>query len=286
MSVPQLIKWIGNKTKYSNEIVSLMPEEINTYIEPFLGSGAVLATLLQHEKQICGRKVNKAIASDSLAPLIGIFQLVKDDPEKIIEYYSDVITKFYNDRNNIYLEVRDRFNQNQNPFDFLILSRTCYSGVIRFRKNDGYMSTPIGPHKPISPEAFRKRAEIWSQLLKKVDLYNEDYREIIKKAGPGDLIYCDPPYTHSQSILYGAQAFNIDDLWTSIREAKNRGAKIMLSLNGKNKSEKNDISTPIPVGLFERNIFIDCGISMINRLQKSGEIMEEEQVHDMLLLTW
>lgn len=286
MSVPQLLKWIGNKRKYSKEIVSLMPEEINTYIEPFLGSGAVMGELLRQQDLIGGIQINNVIGSDVLEPLIGIFQLLKDDPQTLIDYYTSTIERFNSDRDNVYLEVRERFNETRSPLDFLILSRTCYSGIIRFRKKDGYMSTPIGPHKPIGKNEFEDRVNLWSNLVRNVNFMNCDYREAIQMAGEGDLVYCDPPYTHSQSILYGAQAFNINELWDSIEQAKDRGARVMLSINGKKKNKQEDISTPIPEGLFERYVYIDCGISMINRLQKTGEIMEDEEVHDLLLLTW
>ncbi|MNW66518.1 hypothetical protein D3C74_449960 [compost metagenome] len=60
----------------------------------------------------------------------------------------------------------------------------------------------------------------------------------------------------------------------------------MLSINGTKKSSQEDISVQAPDGLFERTIMVNCGISMVNRLQRSGEIMENENVHDRLLLTW
>ena len=132
MAIQQLIKWIGNKTKYADEIISLMPEEFNTYIEPFLGSGAVLGALLKDREVNEHRNFNHVIASDSLSPLIGIFTLLQENPERLIEYYSAVINQFNNNREEVYLEVRDRFNRDRNPLDFLVLSRTCYSGVIRF----------------------------------------------------------------------------------------------------------------------------------------------------------
>lgn len=286
MAVQQLIKWIGNKTKYADQIISLMPDEFNVYIEPFLGSGAVLASLLKDREINENRNFQHAIGSDILTPLIGIYQLLQEDPEQLIEYYTTVINQFNNNREDVYLEVRDRFNNDRNPLDFLILSRTCYSGIIRFRQRDGYMSTPIGPHNPISPDKFRRRAEEWNELIRDVEFINADYREIIDRAQEGDLVYCDPPYTHSQNIIYGAHQFNINELWDSIENAKNRGVRIMVSINAQKKSRTEDISTPIPEGLFERYVYIDCGVSMINRLQRAGEIMEGEQVHDLLLLTW
>lgn len=286
MSVPQLLKWVGNKQKYAPHIVSLMPQNINTYIEPFLGSGAVLGEVLSQRDRIGGVKINRAVGADVLTPLVGIFNILKDNPQLLIGYYSNAIEDYNKNREDEYLKIRDRFNLTRNPLDFLVLSRTCYSGIIRFRKKDGYMSTPIGPHKPIDGKEFENRALIWHSIIQNTEFINQDFKETIAMAGEGDLVYCDPPYTHSQGILYGAQGFKIDELWEAIGEAKSRGAKIMVSINGKRKSKQEDISAPIPNGLFERYVYIDCGISMINRLQKSGQIMENEQVHDLLLMTW
>lgn len=113
-----------------------------------------------------------------------------------------------------------------------------------------------------------------------------DFSETMSLASEGDLIYCDPPYTHSQSILYGAQDFCIDRLWESIYAAKQRGAKVMLSINGTRESGGKDIGVIPPEGLFERATLINCGVSMIDRLQNAGDVMSGDIVHDKLLLTW
>lgn len=286
--VPQLLKWVGNKHRFADEIISAMPEKINTYYEPFLGSGAVLGTLLNQTKNtlVPATTIEKAVASDIMTPLIGVFQYAKNDPQTLINHYESCIDDYNDDRSEKYLEIRDRFNQNKSPLDFAVLTRTCYSGIIRFRKSDGYMSTPIGPHNPIAPESFSDRVLIWHELIKDVTFLNADFRETMRMANEGDLVYCDPPYTHSQTILYGAQGFNIEDLWVSIAECKQRGVKVILSINGKKKSHTEDIGVAIPAGLFEREQYVDCGISMINRLQRVGETMINESVHDKLLLTW
>ena len=102
----------------------------------------------------------------------------------------------------------------------------------------------------------------------------------------GDLVYCDPPYTHSQGIIYGAQDFDINLLWEKILACKNRGAKVLLSMNGLRDSRKKDISITPPNGLFERRVFINCGTSMIDRLQNTGKKMKGKGVDDQLFLTW
>ena len=75
----QLLKWIGNKQRFAKEIISYFPKKYNTYFEPFLGSGAILATL----------NPQNAIASDSFLELIKIFQTLQVDPELLIKWYSD-----------------------------------------------------------------------------------------------------------------------------------------------------------------------------------------------------
>jgi DNA adenine methylase len=283
---PQLLKWVGNKHKFANEIVSHMPENINTYYEPFMGSGAVLGTLTSMNENSLFPKYKKAVGSDILPFLIGVFNYVKNDPQRLIQHYRDCINNFEDNRQENYLEIRERFNKTFSPLDFAVISRTCYSGIIRFRKSDGYMSTPIGPHKPISPDSFENRVMIWHKLAKDVEFINSDFREVMNNAKDGDLVYCDPPYTHSQGILYGAQAFKIDELWDAIEGCKQRGAKVMLSINGQRKSKSEDISVDFPEGLFERKLYVNCGISMVNRLQRAGKVMSNEEVHDRLLFTW
>ncbi|MED5247678.1 DNA adenine methylase [Priestia sp. LL-8] len=286
--IPQLLKWIGNKHRFANEIVEYMPERIDTYFEPFLGSGAVLATLsnLKFNSLTPSTTYNKAIASDALKPLVRIFDYVKKDPSVVIDYYREHIQNYNEDKKNNYEKIKERFNVFRDPLDFLLLTRTCYSGIIRFRKRDGYMSTPVGPHNPISPDEFEKRVMVWHHLLQETIFVNSDYKQSMRMAGKGDLVYCDPPYTHSQTIIYGAQAFNIQELFEEIQACKDRGAKVMLSINGVRRSGTEDIGVEVPEGLFKREILVNCGISMINRLQREGKTMINEDVHDKLLLTW
>lgn len=281
-----MLKWIGNKQRFAETIVSYMPQQFNNYYEPFLGSGAVMAELLYSDGAKLMPHFQKAYGSDILPFLVDIFILAKENPELLTEYYRREITEYYLSPEKKYNEIREDFNENHNPYDFLLLSRTCYSGVIRFRKSDGYMSTPRGPHSPIKPDIFEKRVLQWHELLEKASFCCESYIEALNKPQSGDVVYCDPPYTHSQSIIYGAQDFNIDELWKKIEECKSRGVKVMLSINGMRDSQKKDISITPPEGLFERKLYIDCGTSMIDRLQNTGKTMKDKKVDDQLLLTW
>lgn len=284
--LPALLKWIGNKGRFAQEIVSLFPEDFNDYYEPFLGSGAVLAELSYEQLSGSNGQTHAYYAGDNLPFLIDIFETVKNDPEVLASYYSEAIREYDENPKEHYLEIRNRFNSQPNGLDFCVLTRTCYSGVIRFRKKDGYMSTPVGAHRPISGDAFRKRALLWHDLVKDVNFTCCDFRELMRKASPGDLIYCDPPYTHSQSIIYGAQDFQIESLWDEIEECKSKGCYIALSINGSRKSGKRDLAPQIPDGLFERKASINCGISMIDRFHNGDKQMLDSEVRDLLLLSW
>lgn len=284
--IPALLKWIGNKQRFASTIVAYMPETFRFYYEPFLGSGAVMAELLDSDANKLFPHFERAYGSDILPFLIDIFNLVRDNPSALTDYYHEQINLYYKNPVEQYDNIRNRFNEQHNPYDFLLLSRTCYSGVIRFRKVDGYMSTPRGPHKPIDPATFEKRVSQWNILLQKATFNCESYTFAMDKAGEGDVVYCDPPYTHSQSIIYGAQDFNIHTLWEKIAECKQRGAKVILSINGTRDSKKKDISITPPDGLFERLMYVNCGISMIDRLQNNGKSMKDKNVDDQLLFTW
>lgn len=284
--IPALLKWIGNKQRFAETIISYMPTNFHSYYEPFLGSGAVMAALLQADSTMMFPHFENAYGSDVLPFLIDVFTEVKTAPEGLIDYYSAAMAEYRENPKEQYEIIRQRFNDNHNSRDFVLLSRTCFSGIIRFRKADGYMSTPIGPHKPISSEAFRERVMQWHDLLQKASFETGSFETILNRPQRGDVVYCDPPYTHSQSIIYGAQNFDINVLWEKIAECKERGVKVLLSINSMRESKKKDISAEIPEGIFERKITINCGTSMIDRLQHTGETMVDETVDDLLLLTW
>ena len=277
--VPQLLKWVGNKHRYAEIIVGAMPNKVGNYIEPFVGTGAVLGAVVN------SLEIDGAIAGDTLTPLIELWKLVKESPELVSKSYSENWHKYMINKKDAYNEVKNNYNKNPNGLDLLFISRTCYGGVMRFTKQNT-ISTPIGPHRPISPEKFAKRLALWHSVAEKTTFYDQDFSKTMDLAKEGDLVYCDPPYIYTQSILYGSQDFDVNELFRSISKCKERGVKVMLSLDGKKKSSKDKLKIDFPEGLFSRELLIDCGISMLRRFQKKGEKMIGEDVHDRLLLTW
>ncbi len=273
----QLLKWIGNKQRFAHEIISYFPTQFNVYREPFLGSGAVLGTLAP----------NRAIGSDAFGPLVEIWQTLQSAPEILKDWYRERWQQMISgDKAEVYAQIKESYNARPNGADLLFLSRSCYGGVVRFRQADGFMSTPCGPHDPISPESFSERVDAWHFRTRGATFVQNDYGVAIDGAGPDDLIYCDPPYTYSQSILYGAQTFELVQLFEMIRQAKEKGAYVALSIDGSKKSGDFLCNFHIPNGLFEREVMVNCGRSMLKRFQMDGRTLESEIVHDRLLLTY
>lgn len=273
----QLLKWVGNKQKQADDIIEYFPDDFGTYFEPFLGSGGVLGVLAPKH----------AVASDTFAPLVEIWQTLHNDKDELKRQYAKryaLISQL--GKKTAYERVLASYNAKPNGADLLFLCRACYGGVVRFRKNDGFMSTPVGVHDPISPESFEKRVEIWHARTQGVRFSHLDFAEAMGQAQRNDLVYCDPPYADSQSILYGAQAFSLQRLFQSIAACKARGVYVALSIDGTKYSGRKVCDIPIPDGLFEREVFVRVGRSMLKRFQMDGLSLEDHEVHDRLLLTF
>lgn len=271
----QLLKWVGNKFRYAETIAAHLPQSYERYFEPFVGTGAVLATVAP----------NRGIAGDALGVLVDLHRTVQKDPDRLIAHYAGAHRELADNGKEAYEHIKARYNANPTPEDLLVISRTCYGGVMRFTK-DGFISTPMGPHRPMSAEKLSGYMVEWRERLRNTIFLHRDFRETMAEAGKGDVIYCDPPYLHGQTILYGAQEFRLELLWQAVAEAARRGAHAMVSVDGWRQSGAKHIALGVPEGIFRRELLVERGGCMLRRFQMTGEDMSLEQVADRLLLTW
>ena len=273
----QLLKWIGNKQKQADAIIAHFPGAFGTYFEPFLGSGGVLGVL----------SPARAVASDGFLPLIEIWRALLRDKQQLKQDYADryaLIARL--GKQKAYARVQSSYNSAPNGADLVFLCRACYGGVVRFRKLDGYMSTPAGIHDPMPPRSFAARVDAWHARTSGAEFHHLDFAQAMHRAGDGDLVYCDPPYHDSQNILYGAQSFSLGRLFDSIAGCKARGARVALSLDGTKFSGRKVCAIALPHGLFVREAVISVGRSMLKRFQMDGRTLEAHEVSDRLLLTY
>jgi hypothetical protein len=107
-----LLKWIGSKQRMAHQIVSHFPQSFGRYYEPFVGSGAVLATL----------RPAKASASDTFAPLIEIWKTLHDAPDTLKQWYADRHMRMMNgDKVKVYEAIKAHYNANPNGADVLAM---------------------------------------------------------------------------------------------------------------------------------------------------------------------
>ncbi len=175
------LKWAGGKRWLISQHSKIFPNTFNTYIEPFLGSGAVFFKL----------QPQKAILSDINKELIVTYQAIKEDWQKVLhglQKHQKLFNKAY------YYKIRQ--DKPENIYDkaarLIFLNRTCWNGLYRVNL-DGEFNVPIGTKTDVimKDDDF----ETISKTLQNADLLPDDFENIINKANKNDLIFVDPPYT-------------------------------------------------------------------------------------------
>ena len=249
------IKWAGGKGSLLSQIskfypIELINGEIDTYIEPFLGGGAVLIDILQKYP------IKKAYAFDINEDLINAFNCVKNHPEEMIAELDKIQNEYIpyseNKRKEYYYKTRDEYNLNNQKDDgikravqFIFLNRTCFNGLYRVSKT-GKFNVPCGKYKnPTICDANNIRS--LSRLFKNVTFINATYSECIKYIDNKTLVYFDPPYRPlnktSAFTSYTKEDFNDEDqieLSKFFSELNTKDVHVMLSNSNPKNTNKDD----------------------------------------------
>lgn len=214
------LKWAGGKTQLIEEIKNNLPEivfrEPFTYIEPFVGSGAVLFWLLNHFPNI-----KKAVINDINKELIDTYDTIASSPQQLISVLEELQNKYYTledeeAKKNFYYEKRTLFNLKSEEkliqsALFIFLNRTCFNGLYRVnRKNE--FNVPIGSYKrPLICD--KENILAVSRALQKVEILYGDFEQTINYTESNTLFYFDPPYKPlSETSSFNAYAKdNFDD---------------------------------------------------------------------------
>ncbi len=187
------IKTQGIKTKLVPLIKNnVCLSEKSIWIEPFMGSGAVGFNVAP----------TNAIFADTNPHIISFYNQIKEGKitsHRVRSYLEKEGEKLLEKDEAYYYEVRERFNREKDPLDFLFLNRSCFNGMIRFNK-DFKFNVPYG-HKP---QRFSKayitkivnQVAYVEQLLRNNNwlFLCQSFEQTIKLADHNAFIYCDPPY--------------------------------------------------------------------------------------------
>lgn len=210
------LKWAGGKAQLINSISESLPKYLEnsknlTYIEPFIGSGALLFWFLKSFPN-----TKKAIINDINPDLYKAYCVVKEEPENLIKELTRMQSRYFSlkseeDRKSFFLAKREKFNTPnldslKNSALLIFLNRTCFNGLYRVNSK-GLFNVPFGKYKnPKICDADTIRCD--SQLLQKVAILNGDFSDTLNLIDSEKaFFYFDPPYKPiSKSSSFNAYA--------------------------------------------------------------------------------
>lgn len=204
------LRWVGGKQRLINALHDMYPGElfdgsIDTYIEPFLGAGAVFFDVVKTGK------IEKAYLSDINPDLIMAYEVVKRAPLELLKRCNILLEEYMilpskEEKGAYYYTVRETYNAHRHVVGynkwstawidraamFIFINRAGYSGLYRVNSK-GDLNTPFGWFEIIK----MPREEVLldnSQSLSIAELRCADFIETLDNACDNSFIYCDPPY--------------------------------------------------------------------------------------------
>ena len=195
------IKSQGIKTKlvpWINDLIlqSGIDLENATWIEPFFGTGVVGLNAPIKGNHIVG---------DSNPHLINLYNEIKDgnitqlNMRAYLEHESKILETADDNGYAYYREVKNRFNREHSPFDFIFLSRAGFNGMMRFNKRGEWNIPFCKKPNRFAPSYVSKICNQIASAEKIIhkgnwQFLNQNFLDTINMAQEGDIIYCDPPY--------------------------------------------------------------------------------------------
>lgn len=197
------LKWAGGKGQLLEEIETRLPEqlrtgEIDTYVEPFVGGGAVFFLLAQKYPSL-----RHFYLFDINQDLVNCYKVVKKSADALIQQLNKIEKQYMSleqpDRRDLFLQIRQKFNEEKliqfnvsTAAELIFLNKTCYNGLYRVNRK-GEFNVPFGDYKnPNICDSDNLLAV--SRLLKAAEIICADFEESEKYVDDHTFVYLDPPY--------------------------------------------------------------------------------------------
>ena len=251
------VKWAGGKASLIPQITKYYPEslksgQIDKYIEPFLGGGAILLDVLQKYD------VKEAYAYDTNQDLVNTYNVIKTDVDDLIKklkkYESEFLPLDEEERKEYYYDLRDEYNSaevksgklsTKRAAQFIFLNKTCFNGLYRVNSN-GDFNVPMGHYKNPKICDVENLLKL-SKLLCNVEIICGDYHDSVELVNENTFVYFDPPYRPLPDTngftSYTKDDFNDDDqkkLGEFYKTLNEKNAKLMLSNSNPKNTNEND----------------------------------------------
>jgi len=252
---PPVIKWSGSKRNIAGNLSRLIPDG-NRYFEPFLGGGALLPF----------RRIEQGYASDIIPELIALWLAIKANPEEVSIEYKKRWNRLQKEGYQIFYEIRDNFNEKRNINDFLFLTRTCVNGLIRYNTKGDFNNSFHLTRPGINPDNLKDIIYQWHFIIKNINFYNCDYRELTANAKNGDFIFFDPPYGGTKG-RYTQEPFDIDDFFLELSRLNEKHVKWILTFDG--QAGNRNYKYNLPSNLYFQKVYMKTGHSPFTKLMNT-----------------
>jgi len=257
------LKWAGGKGQLIDEIDKRLPHEemqqgkIDTYVEPFVGGGAVFFHIAQKYPSL-----RHFYLIDINQDLVNCYKAVRDDVESLINELGLLQRTFLaldqTQRKEFYYRIRKEFNtekadafRTETAAKLIFLNRTCFNGLYRVNRR-GEFNVPFGDYK--NPRICdQENLEAAARVLRRAKVLHGHFGESRRYINERTFIYFDPPYrpiSRTASFTsYSKDVFSEEqqiELAQFCKEVNARGVKFLLS----NSDPKNEDPTD---DFFERH---------------------------------
>jgi len=195
------IKCQGIKTKLVPAIRSVVGEKVTSrWIEPFCGSGVVAFNM----------RPECALLTDTNRHIIGFYQAIQSGaitPASVSCFLQEEGDTLREQGESHYYAIRERFNAEGSPLDFLFLNRACFNGVMRFNRKGGF-NTPFCRKPQRFAQSYITKIVNQVKAVRQILLQSDwtfavaDFEETLGQATMGDLVYADPPYMGRHTDYY------------------------------------------------------------------------------------
>lgn len=232
------VKCQGIKAKLVRFIVSNVAwDGKGTWFDPFAGSGIVTFNA----------RPDRAVVSDINPHIIDLYNAIKAGtvtPINTRRFLEACEVKLRTGGRTYYEEIRDRFNSNGDPRDFIFLMRSCYNGLMRFNSSEKFNAAFCHKNERFDPAYITKIANqiAWVRSVIQPGDYTfscRDWHEVVKEVTPGDFVYLDPPYSGRDTGYFGTWTEkDDDDLVEFIRSCK---ARVALSTWASDEMKENQL---------------------------------------------
>jgi DNA adenine methylase len=235
-----IVKWAGGKTRLLPELIRRVPKRYGSYIEPFVGGGALFFALA-NRPWVGGPR---DLIGDTNPDLMDMYMSIRGDVSRVRRMLGALQDQHWKRPGKTYLAAKKEWNEDDGPLGgerlarraalFIYLNRTCYNGLWRVNR-DGLFNVPMGRYtKPRICDVDTLVAA--SRALSHVRLRYARFEDSLSEARPGDFVYCDPPYAPSSKTAffrsYTRDGFDEKDhaeLAVMARGLIKRGVMVMLS---------------------------------------------------------